>query len=181
MLSTIVYSSARSDWRTPPELWRQLHAEFRFTLDVCATRTSAIVDRYFGPDHSDPMLRDAVRLLTWGNGEVCFMNPPYSREEGIDIAPFIDAAESAALLDGNTVVALVPARTDTRWWHNHIMSTADEVRLIPHRVRFLRPDGSPASTASFPSAVVIWRPLNGARFRHPRFVTWDYEPSLRQR
>ena len=174
MLGTVVLSSARSDWRTPPELWQPLVREFGITLDVCASSTNRIVPRYIGPDHPDPMLRDAVRMLTWGSGEVCWMNPPYSRDLGIDITPFIDAAESASLLDNNLVVGLIPARTDTRWWHAHIMGSADEVRLIPHRVKFLRPDGTRAESATFPSAVVIWRPPGKLRNRSTRFVTWDY-------
>jgi phage N-6-adenine-methyltransferase len=166
-----VFSSARSDWRTPPTLWKPLAEEFAITLDVCASKHNAIVPRYIGPDHHDPVLRDATTAL-WGHREVCWMNPPFSRDEGIDISPFVQAAAENAYY--NTVIALVPARTDTRWWHRHIMRDADEVRLIPHRVKFLRPDGSEADSAAFPSAVVIWRPLWNVRGRVPRFVTWDY-------
>lgn len=168
--TAVIFSSARSDWRTPPELWRPLHEEFGFTLDVCATKANAIVPRYIGPDHHDPMLRDAI-TSTWGRGEVCFMNPPYARDEGISIDPFIDAAYDNS--HANVVIALVPARVDTRWWHRDVMR-ADEVRLIPHRVKFLRPDGRSADSAGFPSAIVIWRPQWNVRGRYPRFVTWDY-------
>lgn len=169
--SAVVYSSARSDWRTPPALWQALDAEFHFTLDVCATASSAIVKRYLGPDHHDELLRNAL-TCDWGTGEVCFMNPPYSREEGIDVAWFVDKAWRESV--SNTVVALLPTRTDTRWWHACVM-WADEVRLIPHRVKFLRPDGAEMdSGAGFPSAVVIWRPLHGVERRAVRFVTWDY-------
>lgn len=169
--TSAVFSSARSDWRTPPALWRPLVEEFGITLDVCASPENAIVPRYIGPGHHDPILRDAL-FCEWGKGEVCFMNPPYSRDQGIDIAPFVEAAQDASA--SNIVIALLPARTDTRWWHAEVMR-ADEVRLIPHRITFLLPDGTPApSGAAFPSAVVIWRPTWNVRGRAPRFVTWDY-------
>lgn len=166
-----VFSSARSNWRTPPRLWKPLAEEFGFTIDVCASKDNAIVPRYIGPDHHDPMLRDAA-TSAWGRGEVCWMNPPFSRDEGIDIAPFLHAAnvESAR---GNVVVAIVPVRTDTRWWHADVMA-ADEIRLIPHRVRFLMPDGTESNSAPFPSCIAIWRPAWNVRGRYPRFLTWDY-------
>jgi site-specific DNA-methyltransferase (adenine-specific) len=169
--AAVVYSSARSDWRTPVPLFRELHDEFAFTLDVCASEQNKLCDRYIGPDHRDPVLRDAI-ACSWGRREVCFMNPPYSRDEGILIDPFVAAAHEESTQ--NLVVALLPSRTDTRWWHTHVM-LADEVRLIPHRVKFCRPDGAEAAdTAGFPSVVVIWRPRWNMRGCYPRFVTWDY-------
>jgi phage N-6-adenine-methyltransferase len=164
--AAVVFSSARSDWRTPPRLFAALDAEFHFTVDVCATRENRLCERYIGPDHHDARFCDAL-LGKWGFAETCFMNPPYSRDEGIDIAPFIAKAYDEAEL--NTVVALVPARTDTRWWHAYVMR-ADEVRLIPHRIRFFRPNGIEADSAGFPSAVVIW----SAAHRRPHITAWDY-------
>ncbi len=176
--SSVLFGSARADWRTPPALFDALHREFRFSLDVCATKANKLCDRWIGPDHHEELLRDAA-TCTWGEGEACFMNPPYSRDDGIDIYPFIERAHCearnypAATGKGNTVVALVPARTDTRWWHDFIMS-ADEIRLIPRRVKFLLPDGTTRGGASFPSAVVIWRPPVGGPIYSPRLISWDY-------
>jgi phage N-6-adenine-methyltransferase len=161
-----LFSSARPDWRTPPQLFAALDREFHFTLDVCATRDNKLCDRYIGPDHHEECLRDALNCV-WGRGETCFMNPPYSRGMGIDIAAFVQKA----LLESecNTVVALLPARTDTLWWHEYVMQAA-EIRLLPGRVRFHTPEGMPANTATFPSAVVVW----SAEYRRPHIAPWTY-------
>jgi site-specific DNA-methyltransferase (adenine-specific) len=76
------------------------------------------------------------------------MNPPY----GIEIARWVEKAYESARA-GATVVCLLPARTDTRWWHLYVMQ-ADEIRFVKGRLRFV---GAKAS-APFPSSVVVFRP-----------------------
>lgn len=137
------YSRARQDWETPPELFAQLHAEFGFTLDVCADAANAKCVCYFSEEHNG-LAQD------WGY-DVCWMNPPY----GAAVAHWIAKAGSAARA-GATVVCLVPARTDTAWWHDHVQGHA-EVRFLRGRVPFVRSDGQ-RSRAPFPSAIVIYRP-----------------------
>lgn len=61
--------------------------------------------------------------------------------------------EQIALGHAEIVVALIPSRTDTRWWHDYVM-LADEIRFIRGRLHF---DGH-SQGAPFPSAIVIWRP-----------------------
>lgn len=75
------------------------------------------------------------------------MNPPYGRE----IGAWMKKADEAAM-SGTTVVCLVPARTDTKWWHEHAIH--HEVRFIRGRLKF----GDAKSNAPFPSAVVVMRP-----------------------
>jgi site-specific DNA-methyltransferase (adenine-specific) len=82
------------------------------------------------------------------------MNPPYGREIGKWMAKAHEEADRGA-----TVVCLVPARTDTAWWHDHA-AKADEIRFVRGRLKFIRDDGRNDS-APFPSAVVIFR--GGAR------------------
>lgn len=79
------------------------------------------------------------------------MNPPYGREIGKWIAKAYEESRRGAL-----VVGLIPARTDTRYWHEFIEKKA-EVRFLRGRVKFEQPGMKPAP-APFPSAVVIWRP-----------------------
>jgi site-specific DNA-methyltransferase (adenine-specific) len=116
-----------------------LHREFAFTLDPCATRENAKCERFFTRD-DDGLLQD------WGD-EVVFMNPPY----GAMISRWMWKAYDSSL-KGATVVCLVPARTDTGWWHRYAMK--GEVRLLRGRLKF----GNATNSAPFPSAVVIFRP-----------------------
>ena len=141
MNTDLHFSSARADWGTPPEFFARLHEEFSFTLDVCAHEDNAKLDRYLSP---------AVDALAqpWAP-ERCFMNPPYGRAiTGKWIAKARLESERGAL-----VVCLIPARTDTSYWHEHVMRAA-EVRLVRGRLRFEGADDA----APFPSAVVIFTP-----------------------
>jgi len=143
---SVHFKSERTTWETPPDVFDKLDAEFGFTLDVCATADNAKCKRYFTPD-DDGLSQD------WGR-ETCWMNPPYGREIGEWIRK---AYESNAL-----VVALLPARTDTKWFHNYIYEKAS-IRFIKGRIRFV----GATSGAPFPSMVVIWR---HDRYREP--VRW---------
>jgi phage N-6-adenine-methyltransferase len=130
--------AVREDWETPPEFFEKLNAEFGFTLDVCATADTAKCARHFTPD-DDGLAQD------WGR-EVCWMNPPFGSEILKWMAKAWDAASKGA-----TVVCLVPARVDTRWWHEY--AEAGEYRFVRGRIRFV---GAPYN-APFPCAVVVFR------------------------
>lgn len=138
MNTDIHFSSKKQDWETPPELFAPLDDEFEFTVDVCAEAHNTKCPRYFSPE-IDGLKQD------W-SGEVCWCNPPYD-----DAASWIEKASRASLL-GAVVVMLIPARTDTRYWHDFVMK-ADEIRLIKGRVRFVGADAS----APFPSCIVVFR------------------------
>jgi len=75
------------------------------------------------------------------------MNPPYGRE----IERWMKKA-AQSVRDGALVVCLVPARTDTRWWHKY--ATLGEIRYLRGRLKF----GNAKNPAPFPSAIVIFRP-----------------------
>lgn len=134
-----VFKSVRTDWPTPRKLFDELHREFRFTLDVCASRENAKCDRYF--TEADDGLRKP-----WAP-EVCWMNPPY----GPDLKYWMGKA-FLEWVRGATVVCLVPARTDTFWWNDWAIRAA-EVRFIRGRLRF----GDGAGKATFPSCLVVFR------------------------
>jgi len=133
------YSSDRHDWETPQPLFDLLNREFNFTLDVCATDRTAKCDEFFSPA-SDGLAQD------WGSS-VCWCNPPYGNQIKDWIAKAYDSAR-----EGATVVCLVPARTDTRYWWEYCIR--GEVRFLRGRLRFDGWDNS----APFPSAVVVFRP-----------------------
>jgi phage N-6-adenine-methyltransferase len=144
-----LFTSVTDEWPTPRELFACLDREFRFTLDVCATRENAKCSRYFTQEQNG-------LWQVWDG--VAFMNPPFGRQLPLWVAK----AREAALL-GATVVCLIPCRTDTSWWHRHVMRAA-EIRLIRGRLSFAssiqeeRRRATGAHNAPFPSAVVVFRP-----------------------
>jgi phage N-6-adenine-methyltransferase len=105
-MNTGLHFSSKTDmWATPQEFYDALNAEFEFTLDPCATAENAKCAKYF-------TIEDDGLVQDW-TGHIVFMNPPYGREIGKWVKK---AAESNA-----TVVCLLPARTDTRWWHDYVL------------------------------------------------------------
>lgn len=141
-LHPVHLSSKTNEWGTPSELYEKLNKEFHFTLDPCCTHENAKCERHF-TIAEDGLAQDWSR-------DIVFMNPPY----GTKIPHWIKKAydESAK---GATVVCLIPARTDTTYWHNYIFGIA-EVRFIKGRIKFIGEQvGSGA--APFPSAIVIFR------------------------
>ena len=135
------YSSDRMDWETPQALFDELNAEYGFTLDPCSTHANAKCENHYTAE-------DDGLALPWGG--VVFCNPPYGRSIGDWIRK---CSEEAARCE--TIVALVPARTDTRWFHEYIYHRA-EVVFLRGRLKF-ETDGKPGGTAPFPSMLVIWR------------------------
>lgn len=132
-----MYSSASDEWATPQSLFDRLDQEFRFDLDVCATPNNAKCARYFTRE---------IDGLTQPWRGTCWMNPPYGRA----IRDWMRKAFESHL-EGATVVCLVPARTDTAWWHD--FAAKGEIRFLRRRLRF----GNALSSAPFPSAIVVFR------------------------
>ena len=130
------WHSRGSDWATPQDLFDELDKEFHFTLDVCASDWNAKCKKYF-TEKDDGLKQD------WTG--VCWMNPPYGREIGKWI-------KKASEIQGGVVVALLPARTDTKWFHDYIYKKA-EIRFIKGRVKF-----GGKGPAPFPSMIVIFNP-----------------------
>ena len=137
----VMFSSKSNDWETPADFYSQLDAEFGFTLDPCASQASAKCSSFYTTD-------DDGLSKNW-EGQTVFMNPPYGRKIGNWIQKAYEEGEK-----GNTsVVALIPARTDTKYWHNYCMK-ATEIRFVKGRLKFGK--GNAKNSAPFPSAVVIF-------------------------
>ena len=134
------FSSETDQWGTPIDLFEELDRRWNFTLDVCADDTNNKVDRYFSRE-------DNGLAQTWAP-EVCWMNPPYGRE----IIHWMKKAHAESL-QGATVVCLVPARTDTAWWHDYAMR--GRIEFLRGRLKF----GDAKNSAPFPSALVVFHPL----------------------
>lgn len=152
-MNEALLSSKNLSWCTPVEFFKELDQEFHFDLDPAATDKSAKCARYFTPA-DDGLTKD------WGGSRV-FCNPPYGR----NINEWVRKGYEESQKPGTVVVMLIPARTDTSYYHDYIFGgKADEVRFLRGRLVFTDEDGSPARdakghicSAPFPSAVIIWR------------------------
>ena len=138
------FSSATNEWATPQDFYDCCHAEFNFTLDPCCTHQNAKCTKHF-TEAEDGLAEDWSADRVW-------MNPPYGREIGKWMRKAYEES-----LRGALVVCLVPARTDTAWWHDY--AAMGEVRFIRGRLKF----GGAVNSAPFPSALVIFKPSGGKR------------------
>ena len=139
MINDALYSSNSEEWATPQSLFDELNKEFHFTLDPCATPENAKCKRFFTKE------QDGLKQ-SW-NGETVFCNPPYGRA----IKDWVKKAHEEAV-KGATVVLLIPARTDTAYFHDYIYRK-HEFRFIRGRLHF----NECKSPAPFPSMIVIMR------------------------
>lgn len=139
-MNPVHFSSATGEWATPQSFFDDLNSEFRFTLDVCATAENAKCAAYFTKEE-DGLSRD------WAS-HACWMNPPYGREIGKWVRKAYEESQRGAI-----VVCLLPARTDTKWWHDHVIGGQAEVRFVRGRLKF----GGSKNSAPFPSAVLVFR------------------------
>lgn len=135
-----MFSSQKTEWETPQPLFDTLNREFRFTTDVCALRENAKCERYFTPE---------INGLNQAWDGCCWMNPPYGRKI---TGKWVEKAHRESL-NNTTVVCLLPARTDTKWFHDYIYGKA-EIRFIKGRLKF----GGCQNAAPFPSMIVIFKP-----------------------
>lgn len=131
-------------WSTPWEIVHELEKEFgTFDLDPCCRDETAKAVRYYTPKHNG-------LSIPW-SGRV-FMNPPYSRP-----APWLEKAHQAVTKEAaDVVVALLPVRTDTRWFHQLVWGKA-ELRFIKGRIKWLGWQGTPIPNPKDPSMFAIYR------------------------
>ncbi len=139
MQREVFATSKTCEWSTPQYLFNALDLEFHFDLDVCATKDNAKCEKYYTKEQNG-------LLQSWSG--TCWMNPPYGRE----IGKWMKKAKEESR-KGNTVVCLVPARTDTAWWHDHVIAECAETRFLRGRIKF----GGSKNGAPFPSAIVIYK------------------------
>lgn len=140
MINKALYSSEKDDWETPQEFYDRLDEEFGFTLDPASSDENHKCEKHFTK-------KEDGLLKSW-QGETVFCNPPYGRQ----IAPWVEKGYRESRDEDTMVVMLLPARTDTRWFHDHIYGKA-EIRFIKGRLKF----GDSKNSAPFPSMVVIYR------------------------
>jgi len=144
-MNKALLSSKNMCWCTPQDFFDKLNEEFSFDLDAAATEKTAKCKQYFTPETDRLKSSWAVA----GDGAV-FCNPPYGREIGKWVQKAYEEAKT-----GRRIVLLIPARTDTTYFHEFIYNKA-EVRFIRGRIRFTDEDGIAYNPAPFPSMLVIY-------------------------
>lgn len=145
-MNEALLSSKNLSWCTPADFFAELDREFHFNLDPAATDKSAKCAKYFTP--ADDGLK-----MDWG-GSCVFCNPPYGRQ----IGDWVRKGYEESQKQGTVVVMLIPARTDTAYFHDYILhGKAAEIRFLRGRLKFTDEDGNAKDSAPFPSAVIVWR------------------------
>lgn len=111
MNKELMFSSKSCEWETPLALFNKLNDKYNFTLDVCATQLNTKVKSNYYSQKDDGLKK------VWRN-EICWMNPPYGREIGKWVEKaFLTVVDPLSIY--TVVVCLLPARTDTKWFHNY--------------------------------------------------------------
>ncbi len=144
-MNKALISSKKMDYCTPQDFFEYLNKEFSFVLDAAATKKSAKCQMYYTPE------TDGLES-PWNIADgAVFCNPPYGREIGKWVRKAYEEAQR-----GTTVVLLIPARTDTTYFHEYIYGKA-EIRFVRGRLHFTDEDGNVYAPAPFPSMVVIYK------------------------
>lgn len=141
-ISKTLFSSKKMDWETPQLFFEELNKKYKFDLDACASDDNHKVDNYF-TEHDN-----ALTKMWEGN---VFVNPPYGRE----LYSFVEKSYSEHIRDKNRfIVLLIPARTDTKYWHEFIQNKAT-IKFLRGRLKF-EVSGVSSDAAPFPSALIIY-------------------------
>lgn len=147
--------NSKDDWETPPAFFKLLDDKFHFTLDACASPSNAKCKKYYTIEQNG--------LIQDWTGETVFINPPFSDNESW-LRKALEESEK-----GITVVVIIPARTDTKYWHNYAMKS-DEIWLCQGRVNFLINGKKPKNGSTFPLAVIVFRKKKEGK-KFPSIIT----------
>ena len=139
MVDKVLFSSATDEWATPQHIFDEWNRDYHFDLDVCATPENAKCKKFF--TRAD----DGLAQVWTGS---CWMNPPYRREIGLWVEK---AWRSVDKEQADFVVCLLPARTDTKWFHDYCWKYG-RVYFIRGRLKF----GGATNSAPFPSMIVVF-------------------------
>lgn len=154
--------AGHDEWQTPMALYRLIEAEFGFELDSAANARNAKCVHWLTDGLTEP----------W-SGRTVWCNPPYS-----DLPTWVARAWQQCQEQRNTVVMLIPAYTDPKYWSEIVIAHADEVRFLKGRVSFLE-NGLKKMSARFPSAVVVFRYRPGVQQKHAHCWWWDLRDEMR--
>lgn len=145
----VCLSSKKMNWTTPKDFFNKLNEEFHFTLDPCCTVENALCEKFYTPEE-DGLIQD------W-EGEIVYCNPPYGRE----IGKWVKKCYEESKKENTVVVMLIPARTDTKYFHEYIYYKAREIRFLKGRLKF-GGEQKGSGSAPFPSMVVVFKKKRGS-------------------
>lgn len=136
-----VFSSKSDEWETPQSLFDRLNKIFCFELDAAASDTNHKCEKYYTKEQN-------ALNLPWG-GYRTWCNPPYGRQ----IGDWVKKASETVEDNESCVVMLIPARTDTKWFHEYIaFNPRAHVIFLKGRLKF----GNSTNSAPFPSMIVVF-------------------------
>lgn len=142
MNTDLMFSSQTDQWATPIDFFNLLDSNYHFTLDPCADEYNHKCSKYYTKEQNG-LLQD------WSN-EIVFCNPPYGRE----IYDWVEKCWYEATYHNTVCVMLIPARTDTKYFHKFIYNNRNaEIIFIKGRLKF----GNSNNAAPFPSMVVAFK------------------------
>nr|DAP56994.1 MAG TPA: DNA N-6-adenine-methyltransferase [Caudoviricetes sp.] len=144
-MDKVLLSSKNMNWCTPAGFFDKLDSEFHFVLDAAATDETAKCKDYFTPE------MDGLNKSWERTDGAVFCNPPYGKE----IPKWVKKAYDESKKSNTTIVLLIPARTDTTYFHDYIYNKS-EIRFIRGRLKFTDESGISVGVAPFPSMVVIY-------------------------
>jgi len=150
-MNDVHYSSASNEWETPKSLFDEYDATYHFQLDAAATKENALCQSFF-------TIEDDALTKDWSIYRSVWLNPPYGRIIGKFMKKAWEESEK-----GCTVVCLIPARTDTKYFHDYCLKYG-KVKFLRGRLKFInralpsyRSDGNfKSSPAPFPSCIVVF-------------------------
>lgn len=145
MINKGLFQSQKQDWCTPQDFFDEINEEFDFELDAASNGDNAKCERYYTPETdglSSPW--------TVSPGKAVFCNPPY----GMELPKWVRKAFEESR-NGTRIVLLIPARTDTSYFHDYIYGKA-QIRFIRGRMKFEDCNGKSCGTAPFPSMLAIY-------------------------
>ena len=139
MNTDVMFSSKTPEWATPQDLFDRLNEKYHFNLDSASTDENAKCQNHY-------TVSDDGLAKSWG-GYTVFCNPPYGRE----IGKWVEKAYNESLKPNTLIVMLLPARTDTKWFHNYCVK--GKIEFIKGRLKF----GGCKNSAPFPSMIVVFK------------------------
>lgn len=141
------FSSAKQDWETPLDLFNKLNEEFQFEWDLAAGRDNTKCSQFYDKEQDS---------LTQPWSGRCWLNPPYGGVKHNSLQNWIIKAYNESQKEGCLVCMLIPARTNTKWWHKYCMQ-AKEIKFICGRPKF----GDATHGLPQPLALVIFEQHDG--------------------
>ncbi len=162
--------ASHDNWGTPHDFFEVVNREFNFDLDAAATADDTMCERFISPE------QDA--LITPWDGQAVWCNPPYGTgsdgKAGL-LESFLARGCQQSQEQHNTIVMLIPAYTDPKYWSKYVMQ-AHEVRFLKGRLKFVNNGNMGANmSARFPSVLVIFKWIAGAKYGYsPHQFVWDW-------